>query len=183
MRRQFSVLACAAFVLQAALAQNKAEACLARDPVAGQGAICPIASTCKCQAAAKGLHSQVFAADAQAAATSNVQIVNFDYSPDPITIQQGTTVKWTNADSTTHTVTSDTSGVFDSKFLNRSQSFSFTFNTAGTFAYHCDIHPFMTGSVKVTAVPEPATAGVLGLAALMLGFRRARRGRDEQPAR
>jgi plastocyanin len=69
------------------------------------------------------------------------------YSPDPLTISAGTTVTWTNKDSTTHTATSDT-GVFGGT-LGPNAQFSTTFPNKGTFTYHCTIHPNMIGSVVV----------------------------------
>jgi plastocyanin len=53
-----------------------------------------------------------------------------------------------NNDSTAHTVTSNT-GVFNSGTLGPGQSFSFTFQNAGTFQYHCSFHAGMVGSVVV----------------------------------
>jgi plastocyanin len=69
------------------------------------------------------------------------------YSPNPLTINAGTTVTWTNKDSTTHTATSD-SGLFDGTVAPTAQ-FSFTFANKGTFTYHCTLHPNMVGSVVV----------------------------------
>jgi plastocyanin len=60
----------------------------------------------------------------------------------------GTTVTWTNDDGVNHTVTSD-QGAFDSGPLATGQTFSQTFNQAGTFTYHCTIHPSMQGTVVV----------------------------------
>jgi plastocyanin len=87
------------------------------------------------------------------ASSSAVTLQSFAFSPDAITVPIGTTVTWTNKDSVTHTVTSD-SGAFDSRRLDQGQTFQFTFNTAGTFAYHCNIHPSMTAKVVVTAQAE-----------------------------
>jgi plastocyanin len=70
------------------------------------------------------------------------------FDPTTITVSIGTTIKWTNKESVTHTVTSD-SGVFNSGNLTQSQTFSFTFNTAGTFPYHCIYHSNMKGTVIV----------------------------------
>lgn len=70
------------------------------------------------------------------------------YSPNPLTINSGTTVTWTNQDSTSHTATSD-SGVFSSGNVAPSGQFSFTFANKGTFTYHCTIHPNMVGTVVV----------------------------------
>jgi plastocyanin len=61
----------------------------------------------------------------------------------------GTTVTWTNQDSTAHTVTAN-DGSFDSGPIQPGKSFSHTFSTAGTVAYHCKIHPSMTATVTVT---------------------------------
>ncbi len=89
--------------------------------------------------------------------TANVSISGFSFQPQTINVTAGTTVTWTNLDSVTHTVTSDT-GLFDSGSLSTGQTFSRTFNTAGSYDYHCSIHPSMTGSVIVTSDnPPPAS--------------------------
>ena len=83
--------------------------------------------------------------------TNSVTISNFAFSPAAITVKKGTAVTWTNKDSTTHTVTeNDSQDGPKSGELNQGQSYTFTYNTAGTFKYHCSIHPDMTGSVTVT---------------------------------
>ena len=70
------------------------------------------------------------------------------YNPDPITVTSGTTVTWTNTDTIAHTTTSDTA-LFDSGTVNAGQTFSFTFQTKGTFPYHCTFHRGMIASVVV----------------------------------
>ena len=72
------------------------------------------------------------------------------YGTNPLIIPVGTQVTWINDDSAPHTATSDT-GVFDSGTLNQGQSFSFTFETAGTFPYFCTIHgkQSMSGTIQV----------------------------------
>ena len=70
------------------------------------------------------------------------------YTPNPTSITVGSTVTWTNNDTLTHTVTSD-SGAFDSGSLAPGAKFTFTFLTRGTFAYHCTPHPGMVASVVV----------------------------------
>jgi plastocyanin len=68
----------------------------------------------------------------------------------PLTIATGTTVTWRNTDVTTHTATSDSSGVFNTgNIAGNGGSASFTFNTAGTVHYHCAIHPGMIGTIVV----------------------------------
>ena len=73
----------------------------------------------------------------------------FFFSPGTLTIVPGTTVVWTNETKAPHTVTSD-NGAFGSGIINPGQTFSFTFTTAGTFAYHCSIHPFMKATIIVS---------------------------------
>ena len=77
--------------------------------------------------------------------------MNYMFSPTPLTVAVGTKVTVTNreASSVPHTWTSDT-GAWDSGSLSPAQPYSFTFTQAGTFTYHCNIHPFMKGEVDVT---------------------------------
>lgn len=82
--------------------------------------------------------------------TVNMDIVDFAYSQPNLTIKAGTKVTWTNKDSVVHTVTGDTDVNLNSGNLGLNQSYSMTFNTPGTYAYHCTPHPFMTGTVTVT---------------------------------
>ena len=83
-------------------------------------------------------------------ATDAVGIKNFAFSPATITVKAGSTVVWTNDDSIQHDVTFDGGGIASS-VLNHSDTFSHTFPTAGTYHYICSIHPFMHGTVIVTA--------------------------------
>jgi plastocyanin len=83
-------------------------------------------------------------------ASMEVRIINFAFQPSSIIVTKGSTVTWTNEDSVPHTVTSD-SGVFDSSGIEPGKSFSRTFDTAGTFSYHCNFHTQMHGTVIVTA--------------------------------
>jgi plastocyanin len=70
------------------------------------------------------------------------------FNPNPIDIARGMTVMWVNNDTITHTSTSDT-GNWNSDNLPPGGSFAATFQSPGTFAYHCAIHPNMTGTVTV----------------------------------
>ncbi len=89
------------------------------------------------------------AVSARSWATSfGVQIAGFAFSPPSLTINVGDTVVWTQIDSVGHNTVSD-NGLWTSPVLSPGQTFSFTFNTPGTFGYLCTIHPFMTGSVTV----------------------------------
>jgi plastocyanin len=84
-----------------------------------------------------------------AAGDAEIVISGFAFSED-ITVPVGTTVVVRNDDGAGHTWTSD-DGVFDSGFIDGGDTFEFTFTEAGTFAFHCEVHPTMTGTVTVTA--------------------------------
>ena len=70
------------------------------------------------------------------------------FAPNPITVGVGTTVTWTNNDTIAHDVASDT-GVWNSNSMAAGAQFSFTFQTKGTFPYHCTVHSGMVGTVTV----------------------------------
>jgi plastocyanin len=78
-----------------------------------------------------------------------VSIQDFNFSPATLTVDTGTTVTWINQGNAPHTVTAD-NGSFDSKTLQPGQSFSHTFQSPETVAYHCEIHRQMTASVTVS---------------------------------
>jgi plastocyanin len=85
---------------------------------------------------------------APAGGGSTVEIKNFMFAPMTLTVSAGTTVTWKFDDSTQHTVVADDNS-FSSSALANGQTFTHTFATAGTVAYHCSIHPFMTGTIIV----------------------------------
>jgi plastocyanin len=72
------------------------------------------------------------------------------FVPNPVTVSVGSTVTWTNSDtaSSNHDVVAD-GGAFDSGLFGNGKSFSFTFQSRGTFTYHCSIHAGMVGTVVV----------------------------------
>ena len=82
------------------------------------------------------------------AKSASVTIKDFEFTPATVTIAVGGTVTWTNNGPSTHTATAD-DGSFDSGNLSQGKTFSHTFQAAGTFTYHCSIHPFMTATVIV----------------------------------
>jgi plastocyanin len=75
-------------------------------------------------------------------------LTNTAYSPNPIAIAAGGTITWTNNDTVAHTSTGD-DGSWSSGTIAPGANFSRTFASAGTFAYHCTIHPGMVGTVTV----------------------------------
>jgi plastocyanin len=77
-----------------------------------------------------------------------VTIANFAFAPASLTVAVGATVTWKNTDPVGHTVTAD-NGAFGSKTLATGSTFSQTFSKAGTYAYHCSIHTYMTATIVV----------------------------------
>lgn len=76
----------------------------------------------------------------------SIAIQNFAFDPQTKTVAKGATVTWTNNDSVPHQIKSTT---FNSGMLAQGQSYSFTFNAAGSFDYICSVHPSMTGTIIV----------------------------------
>lgn len=80
---------------------------------------------------------------------SNVTIDNFAFGPSSLEVGVGTEVTWTNEQGSPHTITAD-DGSFTSDNVAKDGTFSFTFVTPGIYAYHCEIHPNMTGTITVS---------------------------------
>jgi len=92
--------------------------------------------------------SQPAPSGSAAGATSMVDIKNFAFNPNTLTVAPGATVTWKFDDSTDHTVVADDNS-FSSQPEGNGQTYSHTFPTAGTLSYHCSIHPFMKASITV----------------------------------
>ncbi|MCX6673755.1 MAG: cupredoxin family copper-binding protein [Methanothrix sp.] len=92
--------------------------------------------------------------DDPSGSATKVNIKDNSFKPSTLTVPIGATVEWHNQDGVQHSVTSDIQGLFDSGVLNPGKKFVFTFNTPGSYGYHCSIHPGMQGTiiVKDTAV-------------------------------
>ena len=75
------------------------------------------------------------------------------YNPSPLTVKPGTSVTWTNNDSTIHTVTSglpeqgEVGTLFDSSIMSPGKTFTHIFDKTGIFDYSCTLHPFMHGQI------------------------------------
>ena len=87
---------------------------------------------------------------ATAAANGSVTIVDFEFQPGTVTIDQGDTVTWTNNGPTAHSATAP-DGSFDTGIFPAGQTRSHTFNQSGTFSYICTPHPNMHGTIVVRA--------------------------------
>lgn len=90
------------------------------------------------------------ATDAPVAANADAAITIAGFAFSGVTdVTVGTTVTITNTDSAPHTWSAD-DGAFDSGSIAPGGTFEFTFTEAGTFAYHCNFHPSMSGTITVT---------------------------------
>ena len=83
-------------------------------------------------------------------AVVEVEISRFSFGPAELRIPAGTTVRWINKDPVVHTTTSDDE-VWGSPALAPGETYSFTFNEEGAFAYHCVPHPFMKATIVVAS--------------------------------
>ncbi len=81
---------------------------------------------------------------------THMNMRNFAYQMANIQVRAGTTVTWTNQDNVPHSVTFK-NGMKDSGLLSQGQSFSYTFNTPGTYQYYCTVHPYMVATVTVVS--------------------------------
>lgn len=79
---------------------------------------------------------------------NKVELEDFYFDPNHIQVPVGTTVTWTGAGVFPHTASAD-DGSFGSGALHKGEKYSFKFSQAGTYNYHCDLHPFMIGQVEV----------------------------------
>jgi len=79
-----------------------------------------------------------------------IEIEDFAFRPEMVSIKAGTTIKWGNKDDASHTVASD-DGSWSSSNLAKGDTFFHTFVQAGTISYHCGFHPSMKGTITVVA--------------------------------
>ena len=73
---------------------------------------------------------------------------NFAFAPADVTAAVGETITWTNADSAPHTVTLD-DGSCDTGNIAQGASAGLVFDAAGSYPYHCTVHPNMTGTITI----------------------------------
>ena len=80
-----------------------------------------------------------------------VTISGYAFHPAQVHVRRGTRVTWVNCETTAglgHTST-ENAGAWLSPLVTPGKAFTQTFDTPGTFDYHCEPHPFMQGSVVV----------------------------------
>ena len=95
-----------------------------------------------------------------AQAASQVTIQGSVFAPTPITVPQGGSIQWHNAETTlSHTATSDVGLWTTTTLTPGTTSTAKVFKAAGVYAYHCKIHPFMHGKVRVPIEVSSASGG------------------------
>ncbi len=112
----------------------------------------PLAVAAVVAIAALALASHGTSGGAPAAAgtvtTGPIVIKNFMYLPANATVKVGTRLTFADRDTAEHTATADGGG-FDTGSIQIGQQKTITLGKAGTYAFHCDFHPFMHGSITV----------------------------------
>jgi plastocyanin len=82
------------------------------------------------------------------AAEVKVDIVDYKFKPDPVTVKAGTKITWSQLDAAPHNVV-DKKRSFESPIMEKGGSWSYVFTTPGTYDYWCTIHPEMLGKIIV----------------------------------
>jgi plastocyanin len=136
--RRLPVLAFTVFALLAL------SACASASGSAAPAASAPTAEPAGSAPAAGGGGCSV--SSEAAAVTVNIQ--NFAFDPPEVTAAVGETIGWTNADSAPHTATPDDGGC-DTGNIAQNASAGLVFDAAGTYTYHCSVHPNMTGTITI----------------------------------
>jgi plastocyanin len=85
---------------------------------------------------------------ASSGSAATVSIKDFAVSPATLRVTAGDEVTISNDDGAEHTFTLD-DGSYDSGHLASGRSVTHTFDSAGSFSYHCEIHTNMKGTIEV----------------------------------
>lgn len=116
----------------------------------------------------------LLAAAGVAVAGSGVSIVDsggqFHFQPNHISVNVGSSVTWTDNTDAPHTISSDVSTGPLNGSVSPTGTYQATFNTAGDFAYHCNIHTYMHGTVHVAALPPTDTVSAASNTGVLVGL-------------
>ena len=124
------------------------ERTLARLPMWLVVAIVPVIAAVAVALTGFGSGDGTGSSSAAAAEPNAITIKNFAFAPEPLTVPAGTTITVTNADGTAHTVTA-VKGEFDTGELAGGATAQIAVDQPGTYAYFCDIHQYMKGTIHV----------------------------------
>ncbi|NWK04937.1 PEFG-CTERM sorting domain-containing protein [Marine Group I thaumarchaeote] len=118
-------------------------------------------------------HHEVTIENAPGSSTPGCEDTNSCFIPNPVTVELGTIVTWSNTDTAAHTASSGTAAggdmgeVWNSSLIMAGGSFSYTTDTVGSFDYFCMVHPWMAGTLIVEEVGAAAAADAAAAAAAM----------------
>ena len=126
---------------------DRTERTLARLPMWLVVAIVPVIAVVAVALTGFGSGASSDAASVKAS-PNTITIKDFSFAPRPLTVKAGTTITVTNADGTAHTVTAS-KGAFDTGDLAGGATAQITVDGPGTYAYFCDIHQYMKGTIHV----------------------------------
>src|SRR5438477_4017118 len=88
-------------------------------------------------------------ADSTNSKQNTIEIKDFAFNPQTITVKSGETVTWINRDEEPHTIVSVGKQFKKSTALDTDQEFTITVGAPGTYDYFCSVHPKMTGTIVV----------------------------------
>src|SRR5437667_8136650 len=80
---------------------------------------------------------------------NRIEIKDFAFNPQTITVKSGEKVTWINRDEEPHTIVSVGKQFKKSTALDTDQEFTITVGAPGTYEYFCSVHPKMTGTIVV----------------------------------
>ena len=109
-----------------------------------------------------------------AGSAPTVEMFNYGFNPATVKFAVGDSVRWHNGSTLTHTATSNLFNIFDRTVAAGDTSGYVLIARAGTYAYHCEIHPDMQGKVKAHMLAQPfsgttETTFVLRVATVAIG--------------
>src|SRR5215831_17500467 len=84
------------------------------------------------------------------AGETKIEIKDFTFNPQTITVKSGEKITWINKDEEPHTIVSVEKQFKKSSALDTDQEFTITAGAPGTYTYYCSVHPKMTGTIVVT---------------------------------
>jgi plastocyanin len=111
--------------------------------------IAPVVAACSSSNNNTSSSTTTAPVQSSAGAGPTVNTVGLAFQPQEVTAKAGQAVTWMTTDGTAHNVVDD-KGAFTDGAIKTGTAFSHTYDSAGTFKYHCSIHPSMTGTVTVT---------------------------------
>jgi plastocyanin len=80
---------------------------------------------------------------------NRIEIKDFAFNPQTITVRSGEKITWINRDEEPHTIVSVEKQFKKSSALDTDQEFTITAGPPGTYTYYCSVHPKMTGTIVV----------------------------------